>query len=45
MTGWVTDNDGKDVWERPVGLTMMKDGSLLVVDDGANKVWRVTYKK
>ena len=45
MTGWVTDNASKEVWGRPVGLTMMKDGSLLVVDDGANKVWRVTYKK
>lgn len=43
MTGWVIDNTSKDVWGRPVGLTMMKDGSLLVVDDGANKVWRVTY--
>ncbi len=45
MTGWVTTSEKQDVWGRPVGLTMMKDGSLLVVDDAANKVWRVTYKK
>ena len=43
MTGWLTDNANKDVWGRPVGLTMIKDGSLLVVDDGANKIWRITY--
>jgi glucose/arabinose dehydrogenase len=24
-------------------LTMLRDGSLLVVDDGGNKVWRITY--
>ncbi len=43
LTGWVPDAAGRDVWGRPVGLTMMRDGSLLVVDDGGNKVWRVTY--
>jgi glucose/arabinose dehydrogenase len=45
MTGWVTNTPGQNVWGRPVGLLMMSDGSLLVVDDGANKVWRITYKK
>ncbi len=44
LTGWVPDELGRDVWGRPVGLTMMRDGSLLVVDDGGKKVWRVTYK-
>ena len=43
LTGWVPDAAGKEVWGRPVGLTMMRDGSMLVVDDGSNKVWRVTY--
>ena len=45
LTGWVPDETGPDVWGRPVGLTMIKDGSLLVVDDGGKKIWRVTYKK
>ncbi len=45
LTGWVPDEAGPDVWGRPVGLTMIKDGSLLVVDDGGKKIWRVTYKK
>jgi glucose/arabinose dehydrogenase len=45
LVGWVQDDLGKEVWGRPVGLTMIRDGSLLVVDDGGKKVWRVTYKK
>ena len=45
LTGWVPDETGPDVWGRPVGLTMIKDGSMLVVDDGGKKIWRVTYKK
>lgn len=43
MTGWVPDAAGLDVWGRPVALVMLRDGSLLVSDDGGNKVWRVTY--
>ena len=31
------------VWGRPVGLLVAKDGSLLIADDVANVVWRVTY--
>jgi glucose/arabinose dehydrogenase len=41
LTGFVTE-DGK-VWGRPVGVTVAKDGSLLVSDDGSRIVWRVTY--
>jgi len=44
MTGWVPDESGQEVWGRPVGVKMIRDGSLLVVDDGGRKVWRVTYK-
>jgi glucose/arabinose dehydrogenase len=45
LMGWVPDETGEGVWGRPVGVTMMRDGSLLVVDDGGRKVWRVTYKR
>jgi glucose/arabinose dehydrogenase len=41
LTGFVLP-DGK-VWGRPVGITMAKDGSLLVSDDGSKSVWRVAY--
>ncbi len=43
LMGWVPDDTGQGVWGRPVGVTMIRDGSLLVVDDGGKKVWRVTY--
>jgi glucose/arabinose dehydrogenase len=41
MTGFVTP-DG-DVWGRPVGVAVGKDGALLVTDDGGNCIWRVTH--
>ncbi|MEP6485118.1 MAG: c-type cytochrome [Rudaea sp.] len=41
LTGFVLDNG--DVWGRPVGVTVAKDGSLLVTDDGSNSIWRVSY--
>ena len=39
VTGFVTE-DGY-VWGRPVGVTIAKDGALLVSDDGSNTIWRV----
>jgi glucose/arabinose dehydrogenase len=41
LTNFVT-KDGQ-VWGRPVGVTVMNDGSLLVSDDGSRSVWRVSY--
>ena len=41
LTGFVLP-DGH-VWGRPVGITVAPDGSLLVSDDGANSIWRVSY--
>jgi glucose/arabinose dehydrogenase len=37
--------DRKEVWGRPVGLLQLRDGSLLLSDDGGNVIWRVSYKK
>jgi glucose/arabinose dehydrogenase len=34
-----------DAWGRPVGVTVARDGSLLVSDDGSNVIWKVTAKK
>jgi hypothetical protein len=34
---------GKQVYGRPVGVAVAKDGSLLVSDDGARVIWRITY--
>ncbi len=43
VTGWMLGEDRREVWGRPVGLLQMPDGSLLVSDDGAGTIWRVTY--
>lgn len=45
LTGFMIDPSQKEVWGRPVGLLQLTDGSLLVSDDGGNKLWRITYKK
>lgn len=44
-TGWMMGADKKEVWGRPVGLLQLRDGSLLVSDDGGKVIWRVSYKK
>ncbi len=41
LVGFVTP--GGDVWGRPVGVAVAKDGSLLVTDDGSGTIWRVKY--
>ncbi|MCB1023414.1 MAG: sorbosone dehydrogenase family protein, partial [Acidobacteria bacterium] len=45
VSGWLTSENSREVWGRPVGLLMLKDGSMLIADDGGKKIWRVTYKK
>jgi glucose/arabinose dehydrogenase len=39
LTGFVTKEG--NVWGRPVGVTVGKDGALFVSDDGGNVIWRV----
>ncbi len=41
MTGFVTGQG--NVWGRPVGITVAKDGSLLFGEDGNDTLWRVSY--
>ena len=44
LTGFrLTDQAPAEVWGRPVGLTVAKDGSLLVADDVGQVIWRVWY--
>jgi glucose/arabinose dehydrogenase len=46
LTGFIArDDDQKEAWGRPVGLLQLPDGSLLVSDDGGNRIWRVRYGK
>jgi glucose/arabinose dehydrogenase len=39
--GWL---QGGEAWGRPVDLLVMPDGSLLVSDDTANTIYRITYR-
>jgi glucose/arabinose dehydrogenase len=44
LTGFIArDDEEKQAWGRPVGLLQLPDGSLLVSDDGGNRIWRVSY--
>jgi glucose/arabinose dehydrogenase len=45
LTGFKLDPNDRRVWGRPVGLLQMKDGSLLMSDDGGNKIWRISYNR
>lgn len=45
MVGWSPDPSSRRVAGRPVGLLVLQDGSLLVADDGADVIYRVTYRK
>jgi glucose/arabinose dehydrogenase len=45
LTGFIEDENASTVHGRPVGLALLQDGSLLVADDGANCVWRVSAAK
>ena len=40
LTGFVTNGVS---WGRPVGVAVARDGSLLVTDDAARVIWRVSY--
>ena len=40
--GWLED---EEVWGRPVDLETLPDGSLLISDDHANAIYRVTYEE
>lgn len=43
-TGWL-DDASQEVWGRPVDVQELPDGSLLISDDMANCIYRVTYSK
>jgi glucose/arabinose dehydrogenase len=32
-----------EVWGRPVGVAVDKDGALLVSEDASGTIWRITY--
>jgi glucose/arabinose dehydrogenase len=42
--GFVPDSAGPDVYGRPVRVAILRDGSLLVSDDGVRIIWRIPYR-
>ncbi len=45
LSGWMLGPGQREVWGRPVGVTELTDGSLLVSEDGNNSIWRITYQQ
>jgi glucose/arabinose dehydrogenase len=41
MSGFVINDS--EVWGRPVGVTVTRDGALLVSEDGNGTIWRITH--
>ena len=41
VTGFVVNDSA--VWGRPVGVTVARDGALLVSEDGNGTIWRITH--
>lgn len=42
ITGWL-DKETDSAWGRPVDILNLRDGSILISDDSANVIYRVTY--
>ena len=43
LSGFVVDPNANSKWGRPTGVTVAPDGSVLVSDDGGNRIWRIHY--
>ena len=44
LTGFIANEEESKVYGRPVGVSIAKDGSLLVNDDDSGIIWRVAAK-
>ena len=40
---WVSGERRAEVWGRPASLAITADGALLIADDTAGTIWRITY--
>jgi glucose/arabinose dehydrogenase len=43
ITGFLVNPQGPDTFGRPVGLLVLKDGSLLFTEDGNSQIYQVQY--
>ncbi|RDE52352.1 MAG: sorbosone dehydrogenase family protein [Candidatus Accumulibacter meliphilus] len=44
-SGWLDAEDGESVWGRPSDVLVLPDGSLLVADDYAGAIYRISYRR
>lgn len=44
LSGFVANQDRGEVYGRPVGLAELKDGSILLTDDIAGRIWRISKR-
>ena len=44
LTGFIANEQTSEVYGRPVGVAVMRDGSLVVADDAGGKVWRISAR-
>ncbi len=44
LTGFIADQSKDEVHGRPVGVTVLNDGSMLVADDASKVIWKVKAK-
>jgi glucose/arabinose dehydrogenase len=44
LTGFIADPSKNQVYGRPVCIAVLADGSILVTDDTANVIWRITAR-
>jgi glucose/arabinose dehydrogenase len=45
LTGFLTNPAGPDTWGRPVGLLVLRDGSLLVTEEANGRIYRIQYRR
>jgi glucose/arabinose dehydrogenase len=45
LTGFIANKEKSEVYGRPVGIAVLRDGSLLVADDASNTIWRIQAVK
>lgn len=43
LTGFIHNAEKGEVYGRPVCVAILPDGSMLITEDAANTVWRITY--
>ncbi|GHB77266.1 PQQ-dependent sugar dehydrogenase [Persicitalea jodogahamensis] len=42
LTGFIANSEDSKVYGRPVGVTVLDDGSMLVADDDSGTIWRIS---